>query len=206
MAERLGMHLSEFQQLLGELHGLNLGSLQPENSDEFDETADCTYQPNGPDENPFFQCLQSELKSFLAEAMNSLEEKERQVMALYYLEELNDERSGSRPGDRRIARFATALTRLGSSARTAAGTDAIAQVLRKPSGAPCTALRVGDTFMEPTRPLDRIGALREKARGKTCAVRSRRGGRSVSPFDPRQSGQLSAEQTRGRGRFTRTVA
>ena len=41
MAQRLGMGLLEFQQLLGELHGLDLGSLQPENSEEFDEAADC---------------------------------------------------------------------------------------------------------------------------------------------------------------------
>ncbi len=34
------MGLLEFQQLLGELHGLDLGSLQPDNGEEFDETAD----------------------------------------------------------------------------------------------------------------------------------------------------------------------
>jgi RNA polymerase sigma factor for flagellar operon FliA len=95
MAQRLGLGLLEFQRLLGELHGLDLGTLQPENSEEFDETADATYQPNGPEENPFFQCLQSELKSFLAEALNSLEEKERQVMGLYYLEELTMKEVGS---------------------------------------------------------------------------------------------------------------
>jgi RNA polymerase sigma factor for flagellar operon FliA len=95
MAQKLGLGLLEFQQLLGELHGLDLGTLQPDNGEEFDEPADCTYQPNGPEENPFFQCLQSELKSFLAEAMKSLEEKERQVMALYYLEELTMKEVGS---------------------------------------------------------------------------------------------------------------
>jgi RNA polymerase sigma factor for flagellar operon FliA len=95
MAERLGMNLPGFQQLLGELHGLDLGSLQPDSNAEFEDTADCTYQPNGPEENPFFQCLQSELKSFLSAAMNSLEEKERQVMALYYLEELNMKEVGA---------------------------------------------------------------------------------------------------------------
>ena len=94
MAERLGMSLGEFHHLLNELHGLDMGSLQPADSESFDE-ADCTYQPNGAEENPFFQCLQSELKSFLAEAMKSLEEKERQVMALYYLEELTMKEVGA---------------------------------------------------------------------------------------------------------------
>ena len=46
-------------------------------------------------------------------------------------------------------------------------------------------------------PLDRAGALREKARDKTRAVRSASNAPSVSPFDPRQSGQLSPEQLRG---------
>lgn len=95
MAQRLGLGLLEFQRLLGELHGLDLGTLQPENSEEFDETADAAYAPNGAEENPFFQCLQAELKSFLAEALNSLEEKERQVMGLYYLEELTMKEVGS---------------------------------------------------------------------------------------------------------------
>jgi RNA polymerase sigma factor for flagellar operon FliA len=96
MAQRLGLGLLEFQRLLGELHGLDLGTLQPDHNEEFDEAAaDCTYQPNGPEENPFFQCLQSELKSFLAEAMKSLDEKERQVMGLYYLEELTMKEVGS---------------------------------------------------------------------------------------------------------------
>ena len=95
MAKRVGMELLEFQKLLGELHGLDLGTLQPDNSEEFDEPATFPYQPNGPEENPFFQCLQSELKSFLAEAMKSLEEKERQVKALYYLEELTMKEVGS---------------------------------------------------------------------------------------------------------------
>ena len=95
MAQRLSLGLLEFQQLLGELHGLDLGTLQPTDGEEFEEPADCTYQPNGPEENPFFQCLQSELKAFLAEAMKSLDEKERQVMALYYLEELTMKEVGS---------------------------------------------------------------------------------------------------------------
>jgi RNA polymerase sigma factor for flagellar operon FliA len=95
LAQRLGLGLLEFQRLLGELHGLDLGTLQADNSEEFDETSDSVYQPNGAEENPFFQCLQSELKSFLAEAMKSLEEKERQVMGLYYLEELTMKEVGT---------------------------------------------------------------------------------------------------------------
>lgn len=95
IAERLGMHLPQLQQLLAELHGLELGSLQRENSEEFDETVDTMSHSNGRDDNPYFQCLQSELKTLLAQALDSLEEKERQVMALYYLEELNMKEVGA---------------------------------------------------------------------------------------------------------------
>ncbi len=89
IAERLGMQLSQFHQLLAELHGLDLGGLQLENGDEIDEIVESAPQSNGREDNPFFQCLQSELKSLLVQALDSLDEKERQVMALYYLEELN---------------------------------------------------------------------------------------------------------------------
>lgn len=95
LAGRVGMELLEFQQLLGELHGLSLGSLQNYTSDDLPEEEVCTYQPNAPEEDPFFQCLQSELKSLLAEAMSVLEERERQVVALYYFEELTMKEVGA---------------------------------------------------------------------------------------------------------------
>jgi flagellar motor switch protein FliM len=46
-------------------------------------------------------------------------------------------------------------------------------------------------------PSDNAGVLREKARDKTRAVRPASNPPSVSPFDPRQSGQLTPEQVRG---------
>lgn len=98
IANRLGMELLAFQQLLGDLHGLNMGSLQAlANEDVPDEEA-CIYQPNGPDEDPFFQCLQSELRSQLSEAMNTLDDKERQVLGLYYFDELTMKEVGATLG------------------------------------------------------------------------------------------------------------
>src|SRR5579872_1330872 len=95
IAERMGVSLLDLQHLLGELQGLDLGTLELEVTEEFDESANCIYRPNAPEENPFFQCLQSELKSVLATALDTLEEKERQVMALYYLEELTMKEVGT---------------------------------------------------------------------------------------------------------------
>jgi RNA polymerase sigma factor for flagellar operon FliA len=98
LAQRLGMSLSEFQKLLTELHGLSLGSLQTQTGDHTQEEEVRVYQPNGPEEDPFFQCLQGELRSLLAEAMKILEEKERQVVALYYFEELTMKEVGAALG------------------------------------------------------------------------------------------------------------
>jgi len=97
LAERISMDLSGFQQLLGELNGLNLGSLQWRGAgDSGDDKEDVyAYRPNGPDEDPFFLCWRSELKSFLQEALNDLNEKERRVITLYYLEELNMKEVGA---------------------------------------------------------------------------------------------------------------
>lgn len=98
LAMRLGMDLLAFQQLLGDLHGLSMGSLQALASEDVPDEESCIYKPNGPDEDPFFQCLQSELRSQLAEAMNTLEEKERQVLALYYFDELTMKEVGAALG------------------------------------------------------------------------------------------------------------
>ena len=65
LADRLAMGLLQFQQLLGELHGLNLGSLQAQSSDDSPKEEAIAYKPNSPEEDPFFLCLKSELKSHL---------------------------------------------------------------------------------------------------------------------------------------------
>lgn len=98
LANRVGMDLLAFQQLLGDLHGLNMGSLQALASEDLPDDEACVYQPNGPDEDPFFQCLRSELRSQLAEAMNTLDEKERQVLGLYYFDELTMKEVGATLG------------------------------------------------------------------------------------------------------------
>jgi len=115
LADRLAMDLLQFQQLLGELHGLNLGSLQAHASDDSPKEEATAFRPNGPDEDPFFLCLKGELKSLLTEAMNVLEEKERQVVALYYFEELTMKEVGSvlGVGESRVSQIhSLALVRL----------------------------------------------------------------------------------------------
>jgi RNA polymerase sigma factor for flagellar operon FliA len=88
LAAELSMGLEEFQHLLGELRGLDLGSLQAESKDtKSDETA-MSCQPGGADKDPFSMCQLGEMNVLVGSALEELDEKEQQVVTLYYLEEL----------------------------------------------------------------------------------------------------------------------
>ena len=87
IAARLGMPLDEYQHLLGELRGLDLGSLFVSSAEETAETPHPSLTARE-EEDPFAQCLRSEMRGLLATAIEELEEKERHVLGLYYLEEL----------------------------------------------------------------------------------------------------------------------
>ena len=87
VAERLEMSLAQFQEVLGELRGLDLGSLQASAEDGGMEDA-ATVPATRPEEDPFHLTMRAETRRILAEAISQLEEKERQVLGLYYLEEL----------------------------------------------------------------------------------------------------------------------
>lgn len=87
VAAELGMDLGEYQQLLGELKGLEIGTLHAERSADSGEE-ELAYIPNKPDDDPLFQCLRSEMQARLTNAVDQLPERERLVMTLYYYEEL----------------------------------------------------------------------------------------------------------------------
>lgn len=87
IAREMDMSLSEFQQLLGELKGLEIGSLHLERTENSGDE-ELAYIPGSPDEDPLFRCLQGEMKQRLTDAIEQLPEKERMVLTLYYYEEL----------------------------------------------------------------------------------------------------------------------
>jgi RNA polymerase sigma factor for flagellar operon FliA len=96
LARQLDMALPDFQHLLGELRGLDWDSLQTYPGQDLREKESVSAcRPNGPDENPFLLCLQEEMKSHLVHAMGDLEERERQVLTLYYAEELTMKEVGA---------------------------------------------------------------------------------------------------------------
>lgn len=95
LAAELGMTLEQFQHLLGELRGLDLRSLQSEMTDD---NFDCGVSQAGQTstaDDPFTLCLRSEMAGFLARAIGELPERERQLLSLYYHEELTMKEVGS---------------------------------------------------------------------------------------------------------------
>ncbi len=87
IAKDLDLGLGEFQQLLGDLKGLEIGSLHMERSEDSGDD-ELAYLPGSPEEDPLFRCLKGELKQHLIDAIEELPEKERMVLTLYYYEEL----------------------------------------------------------------------------------------------------------------------
>lgn len=87
LAGRLDMDLPAFQQLLTELSGLDLGSLQTPSGENAPEELPVR-RPSDAGDDPFSLCLREEMKSHLIHAMDGLEMRERQVLELYYGDEL----------------------------------------------------------------------------------------------------------------------
>src|SRR5271154_5214278 len=87
IAGEMELSLGEYQQLLGDLKGLEIGSLHMERSEDSGDE-ELSYIPGSPEEDPLFRCLKGEMKQRLADAIDELPEKERMVLTLYYYEEL----------------------------------------------------------------------------------------------------------------------
>jgi len=96
LAGYLGMQLPDLARLLAELRALDLGSLEATGKSEGRELPN--HHPDGSVEDPFSLCLRGELKSHLLQAMAGLGEKERQVLRLYYTEELTMKEVGAALG------------------------------------------------------------------------------------------------------------
>jgi len=87
VAQEMALELEEYQQLLGDLKGLEIGTLHMERNEDSGEE-ELAYVPGRPDEDPLFRCLRGELEERLAEAIQNLPDRERLVMSLYYYEEM----------------------------------------------------------------------------------------------------------------------
>jgi RNA polymerase sigma factor for flagellar operon FliA len=88
VARSMGLSLENYRQMLGEIGHLGCISLQEslDGTEEGRTLMDCLADPEGI--NPLELIERSELTRELAKRLKKLSEKERQVIALYYYEEL----------------------------------------------------------------------------------------------------------------------
>lgn len=97
IADEMGMSLSSLDHLLCELHGLDLGSLeamtsQSDHNDQPGLSIPCR------EEDPLGLYLESEWREVLAQALSELPERDRQVISLYYAEDLTMKEVGAALG------------------------------------------------------------------------------------------------------------
>jgi RNA polymerase sigma factor for flagellar operon FliA len=81
------MSIEEYQQLLGNLKGLEIGTLHLERNEDSGEE-ELAYVAGRPEDDPLFRCMRGEMEKRLADAIADLPERERMVMTLYYYEEM----------------------------------------------------------------------------------------------------------------------
>lgn len=98
LARELELSLEELQNLLAQLDSLEIGSLRVESPHDGKEENLADSVASKPEETPFFQCLRSEMKALLAQAIAELPEKEQRVLSLYYFEELTMKEVGAALG------------------------------------------------------------------------------------------------------------
>jgi len=127
LAQAMGVTLEEFQHLLDEIRGLDLGSLQVESLEDGRETNLAEMIAGPSDLDPLHIFLEGERRQMLAKAIAQLPPREQQVLALYYQEELTMKETGEvlGVGESRVsqihslavARLRTILTDMGKSRR-----------------------------------------------------------------------------------------
>jgi len=139
LAEELGMGLDKFQHLLGELRGLDLRSLQSETMEEGSGRETHNNTQTEPPEDPFSLCLRSEMKGLLAKAIEELPERERQLLALYYYEELTMKEAGAvlGIGEARVSQLhSAAIVRLRARMSELLSVRKAAEVRKEPTPEP----------------------------------------------------------------------
>jgi RNA polymerase sigma factor for flagellar operon FliA len=87
VAAEMGQELGAYQQLLGDLKGLEIGTLHIERYEDSGEE-ELAYVPGRPEDDPLFLCMRGELEDRLTGGIAELPDRERLVMTLYYYEEM----------------------------------------------------------------------------------------------------------------------
>jgi RNA polymerase sigma factor FliA len=96
VAAALGLSMPEFQNLLGELRGLTITGLDLGEEDEDGQTL--KYLPQDSAHSPLAIFERAEVREFITTAVERLPQRERQVVSLYYVEELTMKEIGATLG------------------------------------------------------------------------------------------------------------
>jgi len=123
IAKEMELTLGEYQLLLGDLKGLEIGSLHMERSEDSGDE-ELAYIPGSTEDDPLFRCLKGEMKQRLTDAIDELPEKERMVLTLYYYEELTMREIGLTLGvvESRVSQIhSSAVLRLRAALATSRG-------------------------------------------------------------------------------------
>jgi len=109
IAAEMQIELADYQQLAGELKGLEIGSLNMERTEDAGDE-ELSYIPTSPEEDPLFRCLTGEMRQRLVDGIEELPEKERMVLTLYYYEEMTMKEIGLTLGvvESRVSQIHTA--------------------------------------------------------------------------------------------------
>jgi RNA polymerase sigma factor for flagellar operon FliA len=93
IAAELKISLYKYQQLRGDLNGLEIGSLNRKRVEEFgdEEIVDL---PGRPEDDPLLRCIRGEVKERLTGAIKDLPEQERMVTNLRYYQEMTTNEIG----------------------------------------------------------------------------------------------------------------
>ena len=94
VCEALGETLESFHGLIDQLNGLTIGSFEASQTNENNEVL-INYYPEDDTAGPHSRLETSQLVRLLSEAIDSLPERERLVVSLYYFEELTMKEIGS---------------------------------------------------------------------------------------------------------------
>jgi RNA polymerase sigma factor for flagellar operon FliA len=136
VAVEMGIGLEEYQLLLGDLKGLEIGTLHVERNENSGEE-ELAYVPDRQEDDPLFRCLRGELEERLAEAITNLPDRERLVMTLYYYEEMTMREIGLALGvvESRVSQVhASAVVHLRAALRDLANNKQVDRAApRKPS-------------------------------------------------------------------------
>jgi len=146
IAAEMELSLDDYQLLLGDLKGLEIGTLHQERNEDSGEE-ELAYVPGRPEEDPLFRCLRGELEERLTAAINNLPDRERLVMTLYYYEEMTMREIGLALGvvESRVSQVhASAVVHLRAALKDMAGRGTFpgsSSVKSRPPGARPAAAR-----------------------------------------------------------------